>query len=118
MDIEYLREYCLALDRVVEKTPFGKFSPKFDSVLVFYICGHMFCMFDIDRFTGVTVKGEPERIARLHETRSSCSAHRTMNARYWIELRFGGDIPDSEILEMIRRSYDIVKTKYSRNREK
>lgn len=113
MDIVRFREYCLSFEGVTEKTPFGKFAARFDSILVFYVCGHMFCMLDIDNFTGVTVKGDPGQIARLHETRSACSSHRNMSARYWIELTFGGDISDSEILDMVRSSYQIVKAKYS-----
>lgn len=113
MDIERLREYCLSFDGVTEKTPFGKFAARFDSVLVFYIMGHMFCMFDMDNFEGVTVKGEPAVIAELYETRSSCAAHRNMSRKYWIELGIGGDISDAEILDFVKRSYEIVKASYS-----
>jgi len=116
MDIVRFREYCLSFEGVTEKTPFGNFAAKFDSILVFYVSGHMFCMFDMDNFTGVTVKGEPERIARLHETRTSCSSHRNMSARHWIQLNFGGDISDSEILGMVEQSYNIVKAKYPHSR--
>ncbi len=38
---------------------------------------------------------------------------RNMSARHWIQLNFGSDIPDSEILEMVRESHSIVKAKYS-----
>lgn len=113
MDIERFREYCLSFEGVTEKTPFGKFAARFDSILVFYVCGHMFCMLDIDNFIGVTVKGKPERIAQLHETRTSCSSHRNMSAKHWIQLNFGGDISNSEILKMVEQSYKIVKAKYS-----
>ncbi len=113
MDIERFREYCLSFEGVTEKTPFGKFAARFDSILVFYVCGHMFCLLDIENFIGVTVKGDPERIARLHETRTSCLSHRNMNAKYWIQLNFGGDISNSEILKMVEQSYKIVRAKYS-----
>lgn len=112
MDIEEFREYCLSLGEVTEKTPFGKFAAKFDSVLVFYVCDHMFCMVDMDDFHYAVVKNTPEKIAGLHETRNSCESLRNMSAKYWIQLNFGGDIPDSEIHELIRQSYEIVKTKY------
>ena len=35
MDIEWFRDYCLSMEGVTEKTPFGRFSRRFDSVLVF-----------------------------------------------------------------------------------
>lgn len=116
MDIVELRERCLSFEGVTEKTPFGKFASRFDSILVFYVCGHMFCMLDMDDFTGVTVKGDPQRISELLETRESCSSHRNMSHKYWIELMAGGDISDEEIYELVRESYEIVKAKYGRNK--
>lgn len=112
MNIEQLREFCLSFEGVTEKTPFGKFAARFDSILVFYVCGHMFCLFDMNDFAGVTVKGEPDRIAELLETRSACMSHRNMSRKYWIQLNFGGDISDAEIRSMVRRSYDIVRAAY------
>ncbi len=114
MDIEQFREYCLSFEGVTEKTPFGKFAARFSSILVFYVCDHMFCLLDIDDFKGVTVKGSAEKIAELHETRSACSSHRNMIAKYWIELQFGGDIRDEEILGLVAESYRIVKHRYQR----
>lgn len=114
MDIERFREYCLAFEGVTEKTPFGKFAARYDSILVFYVCGHMFCMVDMDDFTYVVVKNTPERVAGLLETRSSCQSQRNMSAKYWIQLDFGGDISDAEIREMVSQSYQIVKAKYTK----
>lgn len=116
MDIEQLREYCLSFEGVTEKTPFGKFAARFDSVLVFYVCGHMFCMVDMDDSTYAVVKNTQERVAELLETRDSCQSLRNMCAKYWIQLNFGGDIHDAEILEMARQSYEIVKVKYSKEK--
>ncbi len=118
MDIERFREYCLSLGEVTEKTPFGKFAARFSSILVFYVCDHMFCLIDMDSFNSVTVKSDPERIAELHATRTSCSSHSNMSARYWIQLDLGGDITDEEVLQLVRQSYDIVKAKYSRKKKK
>lgn len=95
MDIERFREYFLSFDGVTEKTPFGKFAARFDSMLGFYVCEHMFCMVDIDGFLYAVVKNTPEKISELHETRNSVERQRNMSAKYWIQLNFGGDIPDS-----------------------
>ncbi len=113
MDIERFREFCLSFDDVTEKTPFGKFAARFESILVFYVREHMFCMLDMDDFTYVVVKNTTERIAELHETRNSCQRQRNMSAKYWIQLNFGGDISDAEVREMVRQSYDIVKAKHA-----
>lgn len=114
MDIECFREYCLSFDGVTEKTPFGKFATRFDSVLVFYVCDHMFCMVDMNDFHYVVVKNTPEKIAELYETRNSVESQRNMMAKYWIQLNFGGDVSDSEILELVKQSYEIVKAKYTK----
>ncbi len=37
-----------------------------------------------------------------------------MIAKYWIELQFGGDIRDEEILGLVAESYRIVKHRYQR----
>ncbi len=62
MDIEEFRKYCLSLGDVSEKMPFGKFAARYDSILAFYVYGHMFCFIDIDNFTFVNVKSTPDEI--------------------------------------------------------
>lgn len=117
MNIEDFREYCLSLGDVAEKTPFGKFAARYDSVLVFYVCEHMFCMVDMDDFTYAVVKNTPEKIAELHETRHSVERQRNMMAKYWIQLNFGGDVTDSEVFNLVKKSYEIVKAKYTKRLE-
>lgn len=113
MNIEELRDHCLSMEGVIEKTPFGKFARRFDSVLVFYILDHMFCLTDMDDFTSVTVKGDPEVIEELKMTRTSVGSHRNISERHWIQLNLNGDVSDREIYDLIRRSYEIVKDKYN-----
>lgn len=117
MNIEELRDYCLSMEGVTEKTPFGKFVRRFDSVLVFYILDHMFCLTDMDDFTSVTVKAEPEVIEELKMTRSSVCSHRNMSERHWIQLNLNGDVSDRELNDLVQRSYEIVKAKYSGKRK-
>lgn len=113
MNIEQLREFCLSFEGATEKTPFGKFARRFESILVFYVHDHMFCLCDMDNFSSVTVKGDPDQVAELLETRSACSSHRNMSKRFWVQIDFGADINDKEILDLISRSYEIVKHKYA-----
>ena len=117
MNIEELRDYCLSMEGVTEKTPFGKFARRFDSVLVFYLRDHMFCLTDMDDFTSVTVKAEPEVIEELKMTRSSVCSHRNMSERHWIQLNLNGDVSDRELNDLVQRSYEIVKAKYSGKRK-
>lgn len=113
MNIEELRAFCLSMDGVTEKTPFGKFARCFDSILVFYVLDHMFCMVNMDYFTAVTVKATPEEIEEIRLRHSAVSEPVNMSPRHWIQLNFHGDLRDSEIYSLVERSYRIVKAKYT-----
>lgn len=114
MNIEDFREYCLSMEGVTEKLPFGKFARRYDSILVFYILDHMFCLVDIDDFTSATVKSTPEEIDELKLNHSSVSKPVNLHERHWIQLDLNGDIPDHKIYTLTKRAYDIVKAKYTR----
>ncbi len=116
MDIEQFREYCLSLGEVTEKTPFGKFAPRFDSLLVFYVLDHMFCMFDMDYFTSVTVRTTPEEETELYLNYRSVSRPVNRAMKYWVQIDFNGDISDEKILSLTRRAYEIIKDKYSKKK--
>lgn len=116
MDIEEFRNYCISLEGVTEKTPFGKFAARYDSILVFYILDHMFCLVDMDNFTSVTVKSTPDEIEEIRMNHSSVSDPLNLSLRYWIQLNLNGDIPDRKIYSLVKRSYDIVKTKYTKKK--
>ena len=67
MNVEEFRDYCLSLPDVTEGTPFERFSRGRFTILVFYVSGHMFCYFNIDDFSEITVKCRPDEIAELKE---------------------------------------------------
>lgn len=113
MDILELREYCLSMEGVTEKTPFGKFASRYDSILVFYILDHLFCLVDMDDFRSVTVKLKPDKIDELKTCRASVSKPVNLSERHWIQIDLNGDISDREIYTFIKKSYDIVKSQYS-----
>ncbi len=114
MDIEYLRDYCLSLEDTSEKMPFGSFAKKFDSILVFYVLDHMFCLIDMDDFRSVTVRLAPEEIEQLMSERTSVSRPVNKSMKNWIQVDFNGDISDSEIMAMVKRSYDIIRNQYTK----
>lgn len=116
MNIEELREYCLSMAGVTEKTPFGKFARRYDSILVFYVLDHMFCFVDMDDFSSVTVKSTPDEVEEIRMNHSSVSNPLNQTLKHWIQLNLNGDIPDREIYSLVKRAYDIVKTKYTKER--
>ena len=113
MNIEEFRDFCLSMDGVTEKTPFGKFARRFDSILVFYVLDHMFCLVDMDNFSSVTVKSTPEEIEDIRMEYSSVSDPLNKSLRHWIQLNLNGDITDSDIYRLVKRAYDIVKAQYT-----
>ena len=65
MNVEEIRDFCLSLGTdVEEKLPFVKFKNG-EGVLVFYVCGHMFCFFDLNDFQVISLKCQPERIDEI-----------------------------------------------------
>ncbi|MDE7111786.1 MAG: MmcQ/YjbR family DNA-binding protein [Muribaculaceae bacterium] len=117
MNIEDFRNYCLSMDGVTEKTPFGKFARRYDTILVFYVLDHMFCLVDMDDFSSVSIKSTPEEVEMLRMAYSSVSNPLNQNLRYWVRLELDGDIADRDIYALVKRAYDIVKTKYTRTRK-
>lgn len=114
MDLVEFRDYCLSLGDVEEKTPFGKFARRFDSILVFYVEGHMFCLLDINNFVSVNVRSAPDEVERLKMTYEAISKPSNLSERYWVQVSFGEDIPDKEIYELVEKSFHIVKAKYAK----
>lgn len=117
MNIEEFREYCLSLDDVTEKTPFGKFAVRYESILVFYILEHMFCLVDMNDFTSVTVKSTPDEIEEIRMNHTSVSDPLNLSKKHWIQLNLNGDISEKEIYRLVNRAYEIIKAKYTRRRK-
>ncbi|MDE6560477.1 MAG: MmcQ/YjbR family DNA-binding protein [Muribaculaceae bacterium] len=111
MNVEELREYCLSLGDVEEKIPFGKFAKRYDSTLVFYVKGHMFCMFDLDDFTWVAMRSTADEIEEIALDHTAVLPGRK-NMRLWLNVALGGDITDSMVLNLVRRAYEIINDKY------
>ena len=113
INIETLRDYCLSLGEVVEKMPFSKFKGG-DTVLVFYVCGHMFCYFDIETYEVVSVKCQPERIDELKAEHDWIGNPFNESPKHWIGIRIKECDGDALVRELVKNSFEIVKNKYSK----
>ena len=114
MNIEELHEYCISLEAVEEKFPFAKMRGG-ESVLVFYVCNHMFALVDLNVGDIVNVKCQPERILDLRDHYEWADKASHMNSKYWLGLHISG-APDDMAKELILNSYNIVKEKYTKKR--
>ena len=118
MNIEEFREYCLSMDGVTEKIPFGKFAARFNSTIVFYVLGHMFCMADMEDFTSVSFRSRPEDIADITERYSAVVPPVNKAMKFWMRINLNEDMPDKEIYSYVKRAYEIVRDKYSKKVKK
>ena len=111
MNVEEFRDYCLSLPDVTEATPFEKFSRGKYTILVFYINSHMFCYFNIDEFSNITIKCDPTKIVELKEMYHAVSESFNGDKRYWISVQPNLDLSDENLKALVRQSYEIVKSK-------
>ena len=115
MNIEEYRDYCLSLGTdVEEKFPLVKFKNG-DGVLVFYVCGHMFCFFDLNDFQVISLKCQPERIDELKAEFDCVGNPYNKSPEHWIKI-----VPhtsrDALTKGRIRNPYKIVKVKYNKKK--
>ena len=113
MKIEAYRDFCLSLGAdVEERLPFVKFKNG-ESVLVFYVCGHMFSFFDCNDFSVISLKCQPDRINELRAEHDCIGNPYNESPKHWI----GIDptlAPDDLLKDLTRNSYEIVKAKYTK----
>ena len=115
MNIEEFRDYCLSLPESTEATPFEKFSRGKFTILVFYVRGHMFCYFNVDDFSNITIKCNPTEMTELKEQYQSVTEPFNGDKRYWISVQPNMDLPDYELKDLVRKSYEIVRAKYKKH---
>jgi predicted DNA-binding protein (MmcQ/YjbR family) len=103
MDIESLREYCLAKAAVEESFPFG------ENVLVFKVKGKMFLLTQLDKpVLEFNVKCDPEKAVEWREQYAAVQPGYHMNKKHWNTVSADGSIPSRVMKEMIDDSYQLV----------
>lgn len=104
MNIEILRNYCLAKKGVTEELPFGP------DTLVFKVLGKIFALTGLDAVPlTVNLKCEPEKaIALREEYPDGVLPGYHMNKRHWNTVIPEANLPDSLIFDLIDHSYDLV----------
>jgi len=71
----------------------------------------MFCYFNIDDFTVITIKCAPAEMEELKERYQAICEPFNGDKRYWIGVQLGKDVSDDEVKALVRMSYELVKSK-------
>ena len=111
MNIEEFRDFCLSLPDVTEATPFEKFTRGRYTILVFYVGDRMFCYFNVDDFTSVTMKCRPETIEELKSRYAAIGEPFNGSRKHWISVRTDSDADDALLRELVINSYNLVRSK-------
>ncbi len=102
MNIEFYRGYCLKKPGVTESFPFD------NNTLVFKVMNKMFALCDVDLFTSVNLKCDPERAVQLREEYEAINPGYHMNKVHWNTIQNDGTVPDKLFLELIDHSYQLI----------
>ena len=68
----------------------------------------MFALADMDNFESINLKCNPEKAVELREQYEAVEAGYHMNKKHWNTIAVNSDMPDKELYEWIRHSYDLV----------
>lgn len=102
LNIESIREYCLAKPGVLETMPFG------EDTLVFKVIDKMFLLIGLNSPDNFNVKCDPEKAIALREEYDEVKPGYHMNKMHWNTVYINGRLTDKQLLEMIDDSYQLV----------
>jgi predicted DNA-binding protein (MmcQ/YjbR family) len=103
MNIEELRDYCLAKKAVDEGFPFG------EDTLVFKVMGKLFLLTGLNSSPlQFNVKCEPSKAIELREKYAAILPGYHMNKQHWNTIVCDGSVSNKLIKECIDDSYDLI----------
>src|SRR5690606_34532285 len=102
MDVELIREYCIAKQGVTEGFPFDT------ETLVFKVEGKIFLLINLNNSDSFNVKCDPEEAIRLREEYSEVVPGYHMNKKHWNTVYLNGRLNNRQLYKMIDDSYWLV----------
>lgn len=102
MTLEAFREHCRTKPGFGEDLPFGP------ETLVFRVAGKIFALMDVDVFSSVNLKCDPERAVELRARYVGIEPGYHMNKQHWNTVKSTG-VPSTLLLELVDHSYDLVR---------
>lgn len=105
MNIEELRDYCIAKVGVTEELPFGP------DTLVFKVAGKVFLLVGLDQVGDLSfnVKCDPDYAIELrdhHEATVMPGYH--MNKKHWNTVFINRELSDQKLFSLVDHSYELV----------
>jgi predicted DNA-binding protein (MmcQ/YjbR family) len=111
MNIEEFRDYCLSKKGVSESFPFD------NRTLVFKVIGKMFALADVEEFSGINLKCDPEKAVELREQYQGIIPGYHMNKTHWNTVFSDGSVPDKLIRELTDHSYALIVSSLSKKQQ-
>jgi len=106
MQVDEIRDYCIALPEVEETLPFGP------DTLVFKVQGKIFLLLSLDADpVQFNVKCDPVLAEELRENYSCVIPGYHMNKKHWNTIIVDGSVKNALLKEWIRHSYHLVHKK-------
>jgi predicted DNA-binding protein (MmcQ/YjbR family) len=109
LNIEEIRDYCLAKAGVTEGLPFG------EDTLVFKVGEKLFLLTSISDGTSFNVKCDPEMAIELREHHPEVQPGYHMNKKHWNTVYTNGGLSRKQLCDMIDQSYDLVFNSLPKN---
>ena len=102
MNIETVREYCIAKPFVTEEFPFN------ETTLVFKVKGKMFALTSLEGDFSINIKCDPEIAIMIREEYTAVIPGYHMSKKHWNTIAIDGTVPQNLILQWIDDSYRLV----------
>ena len=102
MNIEEIREYCLARPGVSEGFPFD------ETTLVFKVMGKIFCIAYLEGRIGIALKNTPEKISEMREEWPCVTPASHLSHVHWNNITDTYAVPAGVLKNWIDDSYRIV----------
>jgi len=110
MNLEELRDHCMAKKGVEETLPFGP------ETLVFKVAGKAFLLTGFDnKPLQFNVKCDPEKALELRERYDCVKPGYHMNKKHWNTVIVDGSVPAKLLREWIDHSYELVVSGLTKN---
>ena len=102
MNIEEIRDFCLAQKATTESFPFDK------NTLVFKVLNKMFLLVDVEDTTFFNVKCKPDYALELREKHPAVQPGYHMNKKTWNSVYLDSSLSNDFLKELIIHSYNEV----------